>query len=146
VEIYQNCNIFNDGAFEELKAPDTRQQRLLRLQHGEAMTFGADGDARVVLGEEGGLEVTGDTGRPALVHDAGAADPSRAFALSRLALDGGGPVPVGVFRDVVRPTYDDRVAGQIAAANGADAARRVQAVEQALRGADSWTVAAAPTR
>ncbi|MFH5821842.1 2-oxoacid:ferredoxin oxidoreductase subunit beta [Georgenia sp. AZ-5] len=140
VEIYQNCNIFNDGAFEELKSPDTRDARLLRLERGVPMTLGAEGSGRVVLGEDGALEVTYDTTRGGLVHDPAAADPSRAFALSRLGAAPGGVVPIGVFRDVVRPTYDARVAEQLVTANGTDPVRRAQAVERTMLGTDSWTV------
>ena len=136
VEIYQNCNIFNDGAFDDLKSPETQDERLLRLEHGAEIRFGAGGCRRVVAAEDGTLEVTDREDVPALVHDATAANPSRAFALSQLD----GVVPIGVFRSVVRPTYNELVREQVRRAGGDDPAQRVQAVQRAMLGTDYWTI------
>jgi 2-oxoglutarate ferredoxin oxidoreductase subunit beta len=149
VEIYQNCNIFNDGAFEVLKDKKSALEAVIPLEHGQPIRFGAplaDGDG---LGSRGVVRdpATGDLkvvdvaehGTDGiLVHDAHAASPVTAFALSRLA----DPhtlhqTPVGVFRSVSRPAYEDQMADQLE-----------QAVEQRgkgdlaalLAGNDTWTV------
>ncbi|MPV88511.1 2-oxoacid:ferredoxin oxidoreductase subunit beta [Georgenia ruanii] len=140
VEIYQNCNIFNDGAFEEIKSADTRDQRLLRLQADAPLTFGAGGQSKIVLGENGQLQASQDPTRAALVHDPSVENPARAFALARLAIGEDGVVPIGVYRDVERPTYDERVSDQIAAAGGEDPARWAASVERVLVGSESWVV------
>jgi 2-oxoglutarate/2-oxoacid ferredoxin oxidoreductase subunit beta len=138
VEIYQNCNIFNDGAFEALKDPATADNHLIRLEHGAAIRFGAHRERGVVRGPNGTIEVvevTAANEADLLIHDARAADPGVAFALSRLpdlTLD---RTPIGVFRDVTRPTYDALMTAQLrsAAANPSD-------LQRMLRGTDTWTI------
>ncbi|MFJ8740994.1 2-oxoacid:ferredoxin oxidoreductase subunit beta [Embleya sp. NPDC127516] len=135
VEIYQNCNIFNDGAFEQLKTPGIRDDFLLRLEHGEPMRYGPDGARTVVRDPGGGLRPGGpeDT---AVTHDAHTADPVPAFALSRLP-EAGGPTPIGVFRSVRRPAYDRQVLEQ---GRRALAERGPGSVADLLGGGDTWTV------
>ncbi|MGV2386479.1 MAG UNVERIFIED_CONTAM: 2-oxoacid:ferredoxin oxidoreductase subunit beta, partial [Thermobifida fusca] len=103
VEIYQNCNIYNDGAFDLLKDKDTRDEAVIRLEHGQPIRFGRDGELGVVRDPAtGSLRIArvDEVGADAvLVHDAHAADPTTAFALSRLA----DPQtlrhsPIGIFR------------------------------------------------
>jgi len=118
VEIYQNCNVFNDGAFETITAKDARADMLISLEHGAPIRFGADGERGVVLNEFGECEIVdaaGNEGR-LLVHDEHRDDPALAFALSRLATGPTMPTPVGVFRDVERPSYEQAVQAQVAAA------------------------------
>ncbi len=116
VEIYQNCNIYNDGAFDLIKDPDTRDSALVRLEHGQPVRFGAQGEKGVVLTGGGHLEVVdvADVGEDALlVHDSRAAEPNVAYMLSRLANVDGGPTPIGIFRDVPTPAYDDLLREQV---------------------------------
>jgi 2-oxoglutarate ferredoxin oxidoreductase subunit beta len=144
VEIYQNCNIFNDNAFDLLKDPGTRDTSAIRLEHGQPIRFGADGALGVVRMPDGTLEVAdvAKVGENALlVHDAHADSPDVAFALSRLAdattLD---RTVLGVLRDVARPTYNALMQGQLATARQhveEDSADRLQRL---LDGADTWTV------
>jgi 2-oxoglutarate/2-oxoacid ferredoxin oxidoreductase subunit beta len=143
VEIYQNCNIFNDGAFDALKDPATRDHALIRLEHGRPIRFGAD-DGQGVFRDPatGGLttaEVTGANQADVLVHDAHAADPTTAFALTRLAdPDTLRHSPMGVLRSVRRPVYDTLMADQLDAA----VAQRGQGdLGALLAGNDTWTVA-----
>ncbi len=138
VEIYQNCNIFNDGAWEILKDPEGSKRALIRLQHGEPIRFGPDNERGVMRLPNGTIdvvEVTPENESQILVHDAHAEDPGVAFALSRLpdlTLD---KTPIGVFRDVVRPTYDALMASQLRQnTNSAGDLQRM------LRGTDTWTV------
>ncbi|MEU6419618.1 2-oxoacid:ferredoxin oxidoreductase subunit beta [Streptomyces spiralis] len=140
VEIYQNCPIFNDGAFDVLKEPGERERRTISLRDGEPIRFGPDGEYAVVRDPgTGSLGVarTAESGPASVVvHDATAPDPSTAFALSRL----GGPdqehTVTGIFRSAARPAYDDLVRAQVRHAVDT-APGDLQAL---LRGADTWTV------
>jgi len=116
VEVYQNCNVFNDGAFAAVTAKEARPSMLIDLKHGEPIRFGADGEQGVVLDDQGELEVVAvaDVGEDRLlVHDEHRQDPSLAFALSRLADTPTVPTPMGVFRDVERPIYEGEVQRQL---------------------------------
>src|SRR4029453_18770264 len=101
VEIFQNCNVFNDGTFEDVTGREQREEMLIPLQHGQPIRFGADGHGGVVMGSDGQLRVVdvAEVGEEnILVHDAHREDPSLAFALARLSRDDHSPTPVGVFR------------------------------------------------
>jgi 2-oxoglutarate ferredoxin oxidoreductase subunit beta len=137
VEIYQNCNIFNDGAFDVLKDKETRDSALLRLEHGQPLLFGPNRERGVRHGRTGGLEVCLHDDPGVLSHDVEAPDPSVAFALSRLTADDGGVTPIGVFRDVQAPTYDELMAGQI---EGAIARSGAGDLDALLHSGDTWTV------
>ena len=119
VEVYQNCNVFNDGAFAAVTAKEARPNMLIDLKHGEPIRFGAEGQHGVVLNARGETEVVdvADVGEDRLlVHDEQRDDPSLAFALSRLADTPTVPTPVGVFRDVERPIYEGEVQRQLVGA------------------------------
>jgi len=143
VEIYQNCNIFNDGAFDILKEPETRDSALIRLEHGQPITFGADGQFCVTHPPGAfGLQVrsTADVDPSEIVvHDETVAEPAYAFALSRLPALDLAHTPVGVFRKVSRPTYDNLVREQVHAATS-----RVTEPERELasllNSGDTWTI------
>jgi 2-oxoglutarate ferredoxin oxidoreductase subunit beta len=144
VEIYQNCPIFNDGAFQLLKYRDEAQARIIHLVDGEPVRAGED--HVVVRDATGSLSVVAEADAdPAdiVVHDAGAADPTRAFALSRLDDPSQRHVPMGIFRDVSRPTYDDLVRAQVdgAIASGGGPAGDAD-LTSLLHGKDTWTVSA----
>jgi 2-oxoglutarate ferredoxin oxidoreductase subunit beta len=120
VEVYQNCNVFNDGAFEAVTAKEQRASMIVELHHGEPIRFGAARELGVVLNAFGECEIVtvADVGEDRLlVHDEHRADPSLAFALSRLATRPTTPTPMGVFRDVARPTYEGEVQRQLVAAS-----------------------------
>jgi len=119
VEVYQNCNVFNDGAFAAVTAKEARPNMLIDLKHGEPIRFGAEGQHGVVLNARGETEIVdvADVGEDRLlVHDEHRGDPSLAFALSRLADTPTVPTPVGVFRDVERPIYEGEVQRQLVGA------------------------------
>ncbi|MGV9266251.1 2-oxoacid:ferredoxin oxidoreductase subunit beta [Kitasatospora sp. NPDC003701] len=141
VEIYQNCNIFNDGAFEILKESGTRDEALIRLEHGQPIHFGADHSKGVFRAADGELyvdAVTADNAASVVVHDAHAAGPAAAFALSRIAdADTLHHTPIGVLRSVRRPVYDELMAGQLTAAA---AQRGPGDLGALLAGSDTWTV------
>jgi 2-oxoglutarate ferredoxin oxidoreductase subunit beta len=140
IEIYQNCPIFNDDAFAVVTAPGSRDEHVIRLEHGEPIRFGSDRGYGLRFGKLGSLEpVPADVADPEslLAHDAHAADASYAFALSRLDSADFAHTPIGVFRDVQRQTYDDAMATQIAGAVGRQGAGDLAAL---LAGGDTWQV------
>ncbi|MEU5562540.1 2-oxoacid:ferredoxin oxidoreductase subunit beta [Micromonospora musae] len=144
VEIYQNCNIFNDGAFEPLKEHGIRDDYLIRLEHGQPITFGKDGQFCVVHPPGGfGLEVreTAAT-RPEeiVVHDATVTDPAYAFALSRLPGLDLRNTPIGVFRAVERPSYENVVRAQLDAARAEVTETPEQQLAGLLSSGDTWTI------
>jgi 2-oxoglutarate ferredoxin oxidoreductase subunit beta len=108
VEIYQNCPVFNDGAFSALTDKEVKVDNQIRLEAGQPVRFGRDGERGVVRAADGGLEIIDLTdGQEAdlIVHDPARRDPSLAFSLARLAEDPTGPTPIGIFRSVERPVY-----------------------------------------
>ncbi|MEU1309914.1 2-oxoacid:ferredoxin oxidoreductase subunit beta [Streptomyces cinnamoneus] len=142
VEIYQNCNIFNDGAFEVLKDKQQAQEAVIRLEHGQPIRFGAEGRKGVVRDRATGdlkvVTVTAENEADVLVHDAHAASPTTAFALSRLAdPDTLHRTPIGVFRSVDRPVYDAQMSDQLEAAIEQKGKGDLAAL---LAGNDTWTV------
>jgi 2-oxoglutarate/2-oxoacid ferredoxin oxidoreductase subunit beta len=141
VEIYQNCNIFNDGAFDPLKDNDTRDDVTIRLEHGQPIRFGATGDKGVVRRADSTLAVADVAQVGAenlLVHDAHAHDPSTAFALSRLSHpETLADTPIGIFRDVDRPSYDRLMSDQLDKAVADKGAGDLAAL---ITGNDTWSV------
>jgi 2-oxoglutarate ferredoxin oxidoreductase subunit beta len=116
VEIYQNCPVFNDNAFDALTDKATKAQNQIRLEHGSPITFGPEGEHGVVMNQDGSLSVVDvvDIGaRSLLVHDARRRDPSLAFALAHLAERPTGPTPIGIFRQVEREVYGDAMERQL---------------------------------
>jgi 2-oxoglutarate/2-oxoacid ferredoxin oxidoreductase subunit beta len=139
VEIFQNCNVFNDGAFEGVTKKGNRQSMLIDLHHGQPVRFGTDNECGVVV-EHGQARIVpvAEVGEDALVvHDETRVDPSLAFALSRLASGPNQPTPVGVFRAVSRPEYAEAAQRQLL-----DAGERHGPGELAelLRSAGTWEV------
>jgi len=140
VEVYQNCNVFNDGAFEKITGREVRSSMLIPLVHGQPIRFGADNERGVVQRSDGRLEIVdvAEAGEAALlVHDEKSDDPSLAFALSRLASGPTEPTPVGVFRAVERPEYGEELSRQIVRAQEQRGAGDLGAL---LRSGSSWTV------
>jgi 2-oxoglutarate ferredoxin oxidoreductase subunit beta len=137
VEIYQNCNIFNDEAFEVLKSPDTRDDYLIRLEQGQPITFGKNADQGIRRGASGSLEVCGGSESDVLIHDAHAADAATAFAMSRITRPDLSLTPIGVFRDVQRPVYDDLMNDQLDQATAKNGPGDLAAL---IAGGDTWTI------
>ena len=138
VEIYQNCPVFNDGAFAALTEKDIKDANQIRLQAGQPIRFGVEGERGVARGPDGGLAIVdvADVGEDALiVHDPHRPDPGLAFSLARLAEDPTGPTPIGIFRDVERPVF-----GRSGPSGRHGAATEVELTELLL-GGDTWSVA-----
>lgn len=139
VEIFQNCNVFNDGAFAPLTGRAVRDDMLIPLVHGEPIIFGADQDRGVVL-EEGAVRIAplAEVGEDAvLVHDEQRHDPGLAFLLSRLSSGPHEPSPIGVFRAVERPDYGAEVDRQLDAARTANGPGDLATL---LHSRATWTV------
>jgi 2-oxoglutarate/2-oxoacid ferredoxin oxidoreductase subunit beta len=160
VEIYQNCPIFNDGAFDALKgtgrdASNSRDHAIIPLVHGQPITFGTFnpttglGDKGIIRDSvTGGVKVI-DLGPNAaeraedylLVHDAHNPDPSTAFAISRLTDSGYlNRSPIGIFRQVERPTYDDGARAQVAEAQAKVTGSPEERLTALIGAGDTWTV------
>lgn len=137
VEVYQNCPIFNDGAFDSVKGP-AAAETLIPLVHGAPIVFGAEGHKAVVR-DGSGLKIV-DAASVAdediVIHDETCDDPAYAFALTRLT-DSGllSRAPVGVLRRVDRPAYDDQLREQIRLAQRPD---RASALAEIIAGPDTW--------
>jgi 2-oxoglutarate ferredoxin oxidoreductase subunit beta len=137
IEIYQNCPVFNDGAFAALTDKDIKDSNQIRLEHGRPIRFGADDERGVALSPDGGLRIVdvADVGEESLlVHNVHRPDPAMAFSLARLAEDPTGPTPIGVFRDIERPVFarDGRVATEPPSR---------ERLGELLHAGDTWTVA-----
>ena len=140
VEIYQNCPVFNDHAFDALTDKETKTLNQIRLEHGAPIRFGPDGERGVVLRPDGRIEIAevADVGVDGLlVHDAHRPDPSLAFALAHLAERPTGPTPIGVFRAVERPVYGEAIDQQLASARERFGPGDLATL---LHSGDTWTV------
>jgi 2-oxoglutarate ferredoxin oxidoreductase subunit beta len=116
VEIYQNCNVFNDDAFIALTGKETKGLNQIRLEHGEPVVFGPENQRCVAVEYDGSLRIADRAEVPdelVYVHDAHRQDPSVAFALAHLSPGPTEPTAIGVFRDVKRPVYGELMERQI---------------------------------
>ncbi|HEX5883041.1 MAG TPA: 2-oxoacid:ferredoxin oxidoreductase subunit beta [Pyrinomonadaceae bacterium] len=140
IEVYQNCNIFNDGAFDYFAERTVRPDRVLYLEHGKPMIFGKDRKKGVrmngALPEVVTIGENGITENDLLVHDIYLKDPSVAFMLARMEQPDF-PQPVGIFRAIERPTYEDMMADQI---EGAIAKSGPGSLEKLINSGDTWLV------
>ena len=140
IEIYQNCNIFNDGAFEAFTARDMRAERMIALEHGQPMVFGKSGDRGIRLNglhpEVVTLGQDGVTEKDLMVHDESPKEPTLAYLLSRLMYPDY-PVPVGVFYSAERPTLEDALETQSVQAT---ARLGAGSLERLLKSGATWTV------
>ena len=140
VEIYQNCNLFNDQAFSQVTGRQAREENMIDLRHGEPIRFGKDASRGVMMRQDGQLELVdvAAVGEDRLlVHDMHRKDPSLAFALARLSHDDHSPTPFGIFRAVERGDYGTLVAQQMAEASGKKGPGDLQNL---LRGNGTWKV------
>ena len=140
LEILQNCNIFNDGAWESLTDKEVRSDHTIALEHGQPLIFGKNRDKGIrMTGID--LEVVhlgnGISEKDLIVHDEHHPNPAYAFLLARMELLPGFPTPLGVFRSVDLPRYEDRMAEQI---HHAVQKRGHGDLEALLRAGDTWEV------
>jgi 2-oxoglutarate ferredoxin oxidoreductase subunit beta len=141
VEVYQNCNIFNDLAWDYATNRDSKMETTIELEHGKPMIFGKNRDKGIRLNGldpevvELGKGITEDD---LLFHDEKAAEPSLAYLLSRMRHEDGFPEPIGVFRSVDRPRYDAMVNEQI---SQAISERGVGDLNKLFNSGETWQVA-----
>ena len=141
IEILQNCNIFNDGAWEALTDTSVRADHTLTLEHGKPLVFGKNHDKGIRLNGMD-LEIVtlgnGTSEKDLLVHDEQNPNPAYAFLLSRMEMMPGFPTPIGMFRAVDTDLrYEDRMAEQI---RGVIAKRGEGDLAKLLRAGDTWEV------
>lgn len=117
VEVFQNCNIFNDGAWEHVKNPATKKDHTLMLEHGKPMIFGTENDKGIRFNPQTILPEVVQLGNgiseaDLVVHNESRDDATLAYLLSRVTFPEF-PVPLGVFRAVQRPIYEEGVVNQV---------------------------------
>ena len=139
VEIYQNCTVFNDGAFEYATAKETKDDTVLHLEHDRPLVFGKNRDKGIRLRGMTPEIVTlgnGTTEGDLLRHNETQEDPSLAYLLSRMHYPDF-PEPLGVFRAVPRPSYEELVLGQVHEATRTGGEGRL---EELFSEGETWVV------
>jgi 2-oxoglutarate/2-oxoacid ferredoxin oxidoreductase subunit beta len=140
IEVYQNCNIFNDHAFDSFAERSVRTDRVLYLEHGKPMIYGKDRNKGIRMNGAHPEVVTigenGITENDLLVHDIYLQDPSVAFMLARMEQPDF-PQPVGIFRAVERPSYEELMVDQIDAAIAKVGPGNL---EKLINSGDTWVV------
>jgi 2-oxoglutarate ferredoxin oxidoreductase subunit beta len=143
VEVFQNCPVFNDGAYTFLTEKAVKADALLRMEQGKPLLFGKDNKRGIRFNAQTAeLEVVtlgehGVTEKDILVHDAKREDPTIAFMLANLSMRPGFPTPIGVFRNVTRPTCEDLTWQLI---DSAKAKKGSGDLQKLLAGNDTWTI------
>jgi len=140
IEILQNCNIFNDGAWESVVEKEVRDDHIIALEHGKPLIFGKNKDKGIRMN---GLELevvqvgNGIAEKDLIVHDEKNENPAYAFLLSRMDSTPGFPTPIGVLRAVEAVRYEDRIAEQI---REVTAKRGKGDLAKLLQQGDTWEV------
>ncbi len=140
IEVYQNCNVFNDGAWEHATDRGTKADNVIELEHGKPLIFGKNRDKGIRLN---GMEPEvvdlgkGITEDDLLFHDEKSSEPSLAYLLSRMRYEDGFPEPIGVFRSVDRPKYDEELNRQIKLAREENGELDLNSL---YRSSDTWVV------
>jgi 2-oxoglutarate/2-oxoacid ferredoxin oxidoreductase subunit beta len=140
VEVYQDCNVFNSGAFNYASKKDEKDNNVIYLEHGKPLIFGKNRDKGIRVSEMSRPEIVelgnGVSEDDLLFHDEKAEEPALAFLLARMRYPEF-PEPVGVFRDVTRPIYDERVVAQMQEARDKRGEGDLDAL---FHSGDTWTV------
>ncbi len=117
IEIYQNCNIFNDGAFETLTDKATKEDKILVLEHGQPMIFGKNKDKGIILDDFNPKAVDISNGKYSandlMVHNEKDESPIKAFILAHMTDRDDLPTPIGVFRQEIKPSADEGIQNQV---------------------------------
>jgi 2-oxoglutarate ferredoxin oxidoreductase subunit beta len=140
VEVYQNCNVFNDGAWDYATDKNTKFDTVIELEHGKPLIFGKNKDKGIRLnGTEPEIVELGKGINPddLLFHDEKAPEPTLAYLLSRMRHPEF-PEPIGVFRDIVSPQYDVELNRQVEAAKAKRGSGDLNAL---FNSGETWTVA-----
>jgi 2-oxoglutarate ferredoxin oxidoreductase subunit beta len=141
VEILQNCNIYNDGAWEDITEKDARSEHVVQLEHGKPLIFGKARDKGIRLN---GLDLeivqlgNGISEKELLVHDEKDPRPAYAFLLSQMETKPGFPTPIGVVRSWEGyPCYEDLITSQI---REVQQKRGLGDLSKLLNAGDTWEV------
>jgi 2-oxoglutarate ferredoxin oxidoreductase subunit beta len=143
LEVFQNCPVFNDGAYDFVTDKAVKAEAQLRMEQGKPLLFGKDNRKGIRFNPQSlSLEVVtlgegGITEKDILVHDATREDPTIAYMLANLSVRPGFPTPVGIFRDIRRPTADELTWEKIGAAK---ASAKNMDLTRLLSGPDTWTI------
>ncbi len=117
IEIFQNCNIFNDGAFELLTEKDTKADNVVVLEHGKPLVFGKENNKGIRLNGLKPEVVDLSEGKFSIndiwVHDEFDDDNTRANIIAQFTEKEGFPAPIGILKQVIKPTYDEEFHQQI---------------------------------
>ncbi|HHH28625.1 MAG TPA: 2-oxoacid:ferredoxin oxidoreductase subunit beta [Polyangiaceae bacterium] len=136
IEIYQNCNIFNDGAYKHFTDKEVRSERVLELEHGKPLLFGANKDKGIAFDANfQPFIVEGADLSNAYVWDETAPSPAAAMALATMD-ECRFPVPIGVFRRQDKAVFERAVAEQVAEATK----HRQESLRDLLYAGETWTV------
>ena len=137
VEVFQNCNIFNDGAFAAFAEKEVRQDKMLYLQDGKPLRFGADRQHGIRLNGFSPDVVENAADDSALItHNVNSLDPTLANILTTMDYPAF-PVPVGIFRAVQEPSFEEIVTHQI---ETAIAQKGKGTLDELLKGGETWVV------
>ncbi len=141
VEIFQNCSIFNDGAFDILTDKKTKDDNVLVLEHGKPMIFGVNKNKGIVMDGAKPKAVEIGNGKfrieDVIVHDEFDESPVLATLLANLTEDPTMPTPIGVFRQITKPTYDGEVEAQV---NSVTNKKGKGDLEKVLFAGNTWQV------
>jgi len=139
IEIYQNCNVFNDGAFFAFTEKETRDNNVVYLEHGKPLVFGKERDKGIHLNGFTAEVVSLKDGRTSvndlLVHDEN--DSTLAFILANMIHNPSLPRPMGVFVELNRPTYEEQMRDQIAKARSK---RGDGDLQKLIDGDETWII------
>lgn len=142
IEIYQNCVIFNDRVFDFATDKRIRQEHILELEHGEPMVFGRNKDKGIIIDIEKLNPIVVELGKNGytvddlLVHDEFNENPTMAFFLSRMTYNNDMPEPIGVFRSIQKPTYDEMLREQAKEAQS----KSTKSFQDLLYSGETWEV------
>jgi len=140
IEILQNCNIFNDGAWTTLTEKEVRSEHVIELEHGKPLIFGKNRDKGI---RRRGLELeivqvgSGASEADVIVHDETVENPAYSFMISQMEQMPGFPTPIGTFRSVGLPRYEDIARQQVL---DVIAKRGKGSLDKLLRAGDTWEV------
>jgi len=136
VEIFQNCPIFNDDAFDDVRDDKEGVNRIVLRDH-EPIVWGAEKQKALRQRSDGSIEACAADDAGVLVHDARHESAALAFALSRVTQTTHSGTPVGIFRNVERPVYDDLMAEQLKVAEEKQGKGDLAAL---LHSGETWVV------
>ena len=140
LEVYQNCNIFNDATFKGFSERDVKDDRMIYLEHGKPLLFGKNKDKGIrmkgVMPEVVTIGENGVTVDDLLVHNENTPEPNLSYILGRMQYPEY-PVPMGVFRSISKPTYEDMLGDQI---SSAIAAKGVGSLEKLIHSGETWVI------